>query len=475
MLKKFIKINFIIVSLFCLNLNFVKAYDYVDSSNEHSVNEMLIEIYDAKEQYEDLAGGYSTIDIISASTSNSFWWPIGSMETTVGTNGKIFATGEPASTKINSYFGSKENFRINGHGAIDIDSNGYGSGVVNVIASKSGTVVYPISQEQTQYKDNVGNGLGNRDGGGYGNYVKIQHSDGTETLYAHLAPNSITVMAGEVVEQGQVIAKLGHTGNSTGPHLHFEVRKGGEKVDPLDYVDPENPRPVSYGSGNSFSLTTTSLTKEEFVSKMNNYCSRTGNKGFCNNFSANAEQIYSTSLKNDVNPELVVVTAGAEQNWTLSSACSYTNNYWGIGITNGKGCNSGAKYSSISDGIAGYAKVLSNYGPNREMASLITERYNDRKSAGCDASGHGLPGTLEGMQSVYSWLGDYRFNPGSSGLGGCYYLNLIYGSNYCSSVTTCKGSSNCPASSKTTVCEQNDYTSWQLKKKSQIRFDIFGI
>ena len=60
--------------------------------------------------------------------------------------------------------------------------------------------------------------------------------------------NSITVFAGDLVEQGQVIGKMGTSGNSTGPHLHFEIRNGGNasrfKVDPLLYVDPDNPRPM---------------------------------------------------------------------------------------------------------------------------------------------------------------------------------------------------------------------------------------
>ena len=79
------------------------------------------------------------------------------------------------------------------------------------------------------------------------------------------------------------------------------------------------------------------------------------------------------------------------------------------------------------------------------------------------------------MQSVYSWIGNYRYNPGDWGLGGCVYLNIIYGSGYCSSVPTCPGKSNCPAASKTTTCEQNDYTAWQLKEKVKLRQEIFGV
>ncbi len=189
------------------------------------------------------------------STNGSFVWPIGSMEIT-SSNGVDYALGDPYTTTITSYFGSKEGFRVNGHGAIDI-AGGSNVGVIPVIASKSGTVVYPTSSSQTGYADN--GYLGNNDGGGYGNYVIIDHGDGTYTLYAHLARNSITVMAGDTVSQGQVIAKLGHSGSSTGPHLHFEVRDGGGsstfRVDPLNYVDPKNPRNgASSGSCENMSM-----------------------------------------------------------------------------------------------------------------------------------------------------------------------------------------------------------------------------
>lgn len=60
--------------------------------------------------------------------------------------------------------------------------------------------------------------------GGYGQYVVIRHSNGTQTLYSHLSSNSVSV--GQYVSQGQVIGGMGSTGKSTGSHLHFEVRGG---------------------------------------------------------------------------------------------------------------------------------------------------------------------------------------------------------------------------------------------------------
>lgn len=70
--------------------------------------------------------------------------------------------------------------------------------------------------------------------GGYGNTVMIEHGSGIVTLYGH--NESLAVSVGQQVNQGDVIAYCGSTGNSTGPHCHFEVRLGGEPVSPWDYL-----------------------------------------------------------------------------------------------------------------------------------------------------------------------------------------------------------------------------------------------
>ena len=70
--------------------------------------------------------------------------------------------------------------------------------------------------------------------GGYGNTVMIEHGDGIVTLYGH--NQSLNVSVGQQVSQGQVIAYCGSTGNSTGPHCHFEVRLNGEPVNPYNYL-----------------------------------------------------------------------------------------------------------------------------------------------------------------------------------------------------------------------------------------------
>ncbi len=69
---------------------------------------------------------------------------------------------------------------------------------------------------------------------GFGNMIEIKHVDGYSTLYAHNKKNLIAV--GDVVKKGEKIALLGSTGRSTGPHVHFEVRKDGKYVNPKKYI-----------------------------------------------------------------------------------------------------------------------------------------------------------------------------------------------------------------------------------------------
>ncbi len=443
----------------------------IDSTLDDITCERMAEdVYDYIDDYLEFIGA-NVEDGNGSSSScngNSYWWPIGSSETTTE-NGVTFASGDPVSSTITATFAGNDSVHNGNHGAIDI-SNNLGVGGTNIIAAKDGVVVYPTEDSQTQYADN--GSLDNSDGGGYGNYVIIEHSDGTYTLYGHMAQNSITVRAGDNVKQGQVIGKMGHSGRSTGTHLHFEVRVGGNsrdnRVDPLDYVSIDNPRPSCV----DFSLTTSSLSRQEFIAKMEAYCTSSGNESFCTNFADHAGEVYDVSIDSGVNPELVVVTAGTEQGWRK---CGGLHNYWGIGIPNGAGCSAGPQLTTLEAGIREYADTLKEYQPGGRYASSIENRNQEREAAGCDAAGHGPPGSLAGMQSVYSWLGDYRYSPGSWGMGGCKYLNIIYGEGYCSTKSVCTNYSSCPASSATTVCEQNDYTAWQLQEKLELRNTIFGL
>lgn len=108
-----------------------------------------------------------------------------------------------------------------GHTGVDVNIGVVGK---NVVAVKSGTVVISTAR--------ISNGRYYS----YGEYIVISHGDGTMTLYGHMLAGSRKVQRGEHVSQGQVIGTVGSTGNSTGTHLHFEVRVGGKPVNPLPYL-----------------------------------------------------------------------------------------------------------------------------------------------------------------------------------------------------------------------------------------------
>ncbi len=77
--------------------------------------------------------------------------------------------------------------------------------------------------------------------GGYGNWVRIRHPNGLESGYAHLSRFASGLRAGQRISQGQVVAYVGSTGASTGPHLHYEVWKRGQRVDPAGVTTNRRP------------------------------------------------------------------------------------------------------------------------------------------------------------------------------------------------------------------------------------------
>ncbi len=122
---------------------------------------------------------------------------------------------------ISSYYGYR-NPSISGwgwHGGIDIIRAGGNSTGIPVVAAGSGTVISAV-----------------RGYSGYGHTVVISHGNGLTTRYAHMQPGSLNVYVGQYVYQGQQIGRIGSTGNSTGPHLHFEVLLYGAKKNPLNYI-----------------------------------------------------------------------------------------------------------------------------------------------------------------------------------------------------------------------------------------------
>lgn len=121
----------------------------------------------------------------------------------------------PANGRLTSKFGMRQNPFGRGkdfHSGIDI-ANSRGT---DIVASAKGIVIF------SGYKR------------GYGRTVIIDHENGYKTLYAH--NSEILVSTGDRVEKGDLIAKMGSTGRSTGSHLHFEIHKNDEPIDPLSIL-----------------------------------------------------------------------------------------------------------------------------------------------------------------------------------------------------------------------------------------------
>lgn len=124
----------------------------------------------------------------------------------------VYLEVTPVSGIITSRFGNRESIRSYGHTGLDIAA----PGGTPIKAAADGTVIF------SGYS------------GGYGYVVKMDNGNGVETYYGHC--RALYVSTGDEVEAGDVIAAVGSTGNSTGNHLHFEVRVDGEVVNPQNYL-----------------------------------------------------------------------------------------------------------------------------------------------------------------------------------------------------------------------------------------------
>lgn len=171
--------------------------------NEDAIN-------DLDQQIKDIISGSGSS---SGSGSNiSTGGSAGNASSGSGTKINMIWPVQGCSTYISSPYGPRWGTI---HRGIDITGgNIYGK---NVVAVASGKVILALNTTT-----------------GYGRYVIVDHGNGVATLYAHCSELKVSV--GQKVSQGQTIALVGSTGNSTGPHVHFEVRINGEKVNPANYV-----------------------------------------------------------------------------------------------------------------------------------------------------------------------------------------------------------------------------------------------
>ncbi len=186
--------------------SYIKELEAERKKADAEIDKILKDYYaTSNQQSTTLAGGGnanpSTTKPGGGYNSNASWaWPLGN-----------------ASCYISSHYGYR-NPSVSGwsfHGGTDITGGGISG--KPVYATRSGKVISAVTSNS-----------------GYGIYVLIDHGDGYSSLYAHMSARYVS--AGDSVSKGQMIGRVGSTGNSTGPHLHFEIRYYGEKKDPMNFV-----------------------------------------------------------------------------------------------------------------------------------------------------------------------------------------------------------------------------------------------
>lgn len=203
--------------------NFTEAEDIINQLKEKNSKNM--DNITISEKYETQMQDFTTVeDAVSnlyvqkpqVTVAKTKTTSVGSVNTaTTIAGGKVslgISLARPVSGIISSRFGARSSIRSSAHTGLDIAT----STGTPVLAAASGTVTFSGRK------------------GSYGNLLVITHSNGVQTYYGHCS--KLYVSAGTTVTQGQTVAAVGSTGNSTGPHLHFEIRINGECVNPQNYV-----------------------------------------------------------------------------------------------------------------------------------------------------------------------------------------------------------------------------------------------
>lgn len=216
----------------------------------------------------------------------------------------------------------------------------------------------------------------------------------------------------------------------------------GQDIDfyTIDYAFSDD---FSISGCSPISMNGTSLSRDEFILLAQKYGSRGGGAKI---LADNAGMIYDLATSNGINPELVFVRAQVEG----YSPGSSHNNYWGIGCTNTGGLAACHSYSSLSEGVSAFLKTISGY-------------------------------TSLGDFYKYAYLGDYWYNPGSWGKGGCPYANAIFNGNIPERVrNACASGKICETGREadcvpTTKEDRQLYADFQAQEMVKARKSIFGL
>lgn len=153
-----------------------------------------------------------------------------------------------------------QGYRAGEHNGIDLVGAGHS---LDYIVAHSDGVIAGVRANYATCDGNRGNS--------YGNYVLIRHSNGMYTMYAHMKYGSVTVKLGQRISKGQVIGYMGNTGNSSGAHLHFEVRdRNNKQIDPTQYIDADLPGTSANTNNNQNRKSSEEIADEVIAGKYGN-------------------------------------------------------------------------------------------------------------------------------------------------------------------------------------------------------------
>jgi murein DD-endopeptidase MepM/ murein hydrolase activator NlpD len=180
--------------------------------------------------------GAGTLAATTAAQAVSLGWPLRmapGLADYAGFRISAFVDHDPASGQVLDYSGGARTY--DGHRGTDIAAypfswNKLDAGEIQVIAAAAGTIVAKANVDSTDHNCNIASS-------DPWNYVALAHADGRMTIYGHMRYNSITSKGiGQTVAQGEYLGTVGSSGNSSGPHLHFEVRFGN--FSSAEFIDP---------------------------------------------------------------------------------------------------------------------------------------------------------------------------------------------------------------------------------------------
>ena len=408
-----------------------------DEAKENRKEQLYNDILSNKKLFEDIFLQYQ-----NSSSENYVESCLGAINQTLVNN-----LNKPVDIEENFNVSFDENYSygiVNGknHNGVDLNTTTAGVNLgSNVYSVANGKIV---SIEDSNCNDKV-----------CGKSIKISHDINidNETFKFFTIYSNVDIKSGlkvdSTVVKGDTLGTINNSTDNT-EGLHFTFLDADSDANGVA-IDPTNLFIICSTSADDWMIHQSSISKAEFATKLQNYCTNNTCGSSMQMFVNNADLIYDTSKKYNVSPELVVVRAVNEGFSPGNNNGS--NNYWGIGCTNSGGINACYTYSSLSEGIKSFASI--SPVKNSQTASE--------------------------MMSTDAYIGDYWYNPGSSARGGCYYYPYINGymltsrsnvvAGYCSTSKTCSGS-DC---GKTTSEDQDAYSKWQVNDKLiKNRKEIFG-